>query len=786
MNAPAIPPQRNQQIDPLKTAGAGVVWRAGWVLVLRQFLLAFWPFALTLKVFLAIALLGLFPLLGPLGHTLLVAAFALGLVASFVVSLRRYQGLGEGAARRAVERESGLAHRPLTTLADTPVVASSLWAQHRQHAAEVVAGAVLRAPRLSLKSLDHPLLRFGSWVVLLVALLVAWDEAPRRLEEAAEPPVERLLPASKLDVWLTPPAYTGQPPLALRADQPDVAVPEGSVLNVRVSGGWFPPVVEMPTSRLRLLADSSGAYQYAAPLVAGGWVKVRQDGRSMGKWRVALLQDAAPTTEFTKPPSPTDQKALRVDFTAADDVGLAKLEAVIEPTRIAASSPHAQPLVLALPLASPPPQHAEGFRYFDLTANPLAGTEVLVSLRATDGKGQVGESNPVTITLPERVFNSPISQALIKLRKELLVRGLVVRRPGAEMVSGLAEELEEQSAETGRHDWTGELALRAIAARLRLSDKPEAIPGLERLMWDTALHFEDGGAGQALNNLRQAQQALEDALKNGASDAEVQQLMRQLEQAMNDYLNELQRQGGAMQQQAGSGEMQMLDRQDLQNMLEQMRQLAGSGARDQALQMLQQMQQLMENLRTPGMAGGAGDPQLQQDMQRLGDISRRQQQMMQSQPENGQTPSGQQSAQQQEGLRHELGDTMQGLAERGYDVNELGKGERAMNSAREGLEQGDQQGAAGQQGQALSHLQQGMRSIQQQAQQRAREGQGGRDPFGRRPNGDGGQDTSRIEIPDRDAAQRARQVLEELRRRSGDYSRPADERDYLDRLLKWF
>lgn len=786
MNALAVPPQRTSQLDPLKSAGAGAIWRAGRVLVLRQLVLAFWPFALVLKLFLVAALFGLFPLFGPLGHTLLTVGFAVALLATLVMSVQRYHGLSEGAARRAVERASNLAHRPLTTLADTPVIGGSLWAEHRQQAAGIVRQAVLRVPRLQLAGIGHPLLRYGSWAAVLVALLVAWDEAPRRLEEAAEPPVERLLPVSKLDVWLTPPAYTGQPALALRADQPEVVVPEGSQLNVRVTGGWFPPVVEQPAARQRLSADSTNAYQYTAPLASGGWVKVRQDGRYVGKWRVSLLQDAPPQVDFTKPPSPTDQKALRIDFSASDDIGLVKLEAVIEPTHVVVSSPHHEPLVLSLPLASPPPQHADGFRYFDLTANPLAGTEVLISLRAIDGKGQVAESNPVTMTLPERSFNNPVSRALVRLRKELLVRGLAVRRPGAELVGGLAEELEQQSAENSRYDWTGDLALWVIAARLRLSDSPEAIPGLERLMWDTALHFEDGGAGQALNNLRQAEQALEDALSNGASDAEIQQLMHQLEQAMNDYLNELQRQGGAMQQQAEGGQMQMLDRQDLQNMLEQMRQMAQSGSRDQARQMLQQMQQLMENLRTPGMAGGGGDPQLQQDMQQLGGIFHRQQQMMQSQPDNGQTPSGQQSAQQQEGLRHDLGNVMQGLAERGYDVNELGKGERAMNSAREHLEQGEQQGAADQQGQALSHLRQGMQSIQQQAEQRAREGQGGRDPFGRRPNGDGGQDTSKIEIPDRDAAQRARQVLEELRRRSGDYSRPADERDYLDRLLKWF
>jgi hypothetical protein len=43
-----------------------------------------------------------------------------------------------------------------------------------------------------------------------------------------------------------------------------------------------------------------------------------------------------------------------------------------------------------------------------------------------------------------------------------------------------------------------------------------------------------------------------------------------------------------------------------------------------------------------------------------------------------------------------------------------------------------------------------------------------------------------VKVPERDmtAQDRARRVLEELRRRLGDAMRPQDELDYLERLLK--
>jgi len=822
--AAVIPPQRPdpyaQRRDPLAQLGRGAIWRAESVLALRQWAEAFWPFALVFKLVLAAALLGFYPLLGPLVHLLLVVASAAALVASFVYSLRRYRGINEESARRAVERATGLQHRPLTTLADQPAIANTLWQHHRDSAARLVRSVSLKVPRLNLRASTAPALRYGSWVALIVAVLLAWDEAPRRLEEATTPPMAQLLPASKLDVWITPPAYTGQPPIALRADQRELVVPEGSMVSVRVTGGLFPPVLELPGGRERLKADGNSMYQLTAAVTQTGRLRIRQDGRYLGEWLLGFLQDMPPIIDFNKPPEVSDQKALRLDYKAADDIGLVKVEAEIVPSKVGVDSPHAEPLLLTLPLGAPPPQNATAFRFFDLTAHPLAGSSVVITLRAYDGRDQMGESDPITFTLPERRFNNPIARALIKLRREFLTRGLAARHPGVELISGLAEEVEEDQERT---DFTGALALRSMAARLRLAQDNATLPGIEKFMWDVALHFEDGGNGQALQHLREAQQALEDALGNGAEDAEIQRLMQELQQAMDEYLNQMQQQGQMPQDgEQQQGQTRTLDRQDLQNMLDQMRQLAQSGSREQALEMLKQFQNMMENLRSQGQ-GGNGDPQLGQDMERLGDIAKQQQNLMQSQPQeggqsqmqpqqgegeegeqdgpqqgqqqgqqNGMPGAGQQfgqqqgggsPSQQQESLRRALGEVMQGLSERGYDVDELGKGERAMNGAREELEQGDVPGAATQQGQALEQLRRGMESLQQQAQ--SQQGNGNSDPFGRQ-QGNSGLNRNDIEIPDRAAADRARQVLEELRRRSGDYSRPEEERNYLDRLLKWF
>ena len=66
------------------------------------------------------------------------------------------------------------------------------------------------------------------------------------------------------------------------------------------------------------------------------------------------------------------------------------------------------------------------------------------------------------------------------------------------------------------------------------------------------------------------------------------------------------------------------------------------------------------------------------------------------------------------------------------------------------------------------------------------EERGNTDPLGRQDSNNGGRDTRDIEVPDQSESDRARDVLDELRRRAGDMRRSQDERDYYERLLKWF
>ncbi|NRB05259.1 MAG: DUF4175 family protein, partial [Rhodobacteraceae bacterium] len=161
-------------------------------------------------------------------------------------------------------------------------------------------------------------------------------------------------------------------------------------------------------------------------------------------------------------------------------------------------------------------------------------------------------------------------------------------------------------------------------------------------------------------------------------------------------------------------------------------------------------------------------------------------------------------ADRQRALRDELGRQQRNLPGAGTPEGDaardaLDRAGRAMDNAEDSLRQRDFSDAIDNQSQAMEALREGMRALgeqmAQQQQQQQGQGQGmseadrmaeNRDPLGRMPgaNGDIGTDESLLQGDD--VYRRARELLDEIRRRSGEGERPDVELDYLKRLLDRF
>jgi uncharacterized protein (TIGR02302 family) len=813
----------------LRLARAALLWERVWP--------AAWPALCVLGGFAVLALLDLLPLLPGTVHTGVLAGFGIALIGAVIWGVRRRTGTAAWtdpiAARRRIELASGLAHRPLQALADRPSApldrdAAGLWAAHRRRMEAAARRLRVGWPAAGLARRDPWGVRSVLAILLLLGVIDAGADWRARVGRAFLPNFAGggAALAASFDLWLTPPEYTGLAPQFLRAgDSETVQVPTGSVLLAQVHGGGGVPRLAIDGEARDFQPVDKQNFRAEATLTQGKQLSVLQGSAVLGHWPIEIIPDNPPTIAFAQPPKSTPRAALRLDYRTSDDYGVETVKAVI---RRSGGNPE-ETIELELPLPGVHLKEAQATSYHDLSPHPWAGLPVEIRLIASDALGQSGESAPVEMNLPERVFNHPVARAIIDQRKEL------VKDPqSGEAVAEILEDLNKRPA-LYRDDIAVYLALHLAQVRLRQDKVKDVIAGVEQLLWDTALRIEEGRMAVAEQDLRRLQQQLQDALARNAPDAEIERLMSELRQALDRYLQslaeELQRNPEAATQPIDPSKV--ITGRDLQRMLDRAREMARSGARDQARELLSQMQNMLENLRAarPGEMQ-RGSNQAQQMMRGLQELMQRQQQLLdksfraqrqQGQPgqQDRQGQRGQpgqpgeedasqpgeagEEAGQQEDLRHQLGEMMRRLGEGMGDIPDpFGRAERAMRDATGALQRGQPGEAIGPQTEALDQLQQAARDFAQQLRQRLGKGWGDpgddeigatdrdqrgrveRDPFGRPTSTNGTFDQGDVRIPDENTLQKSRQILDELRRRAGERSRPPIELDYIERLLKRF
>ncbi len=873
-------------VDDPRT-GDGFRWRvalARLVVTIERLWPALWPPVALIGAFLAVSLLDLWHRLPAALHWAGLAAFALALAAA-LWRARGALGLARPEAALArLERDSAIPHRALRALDDrlpdelADPTTRALWEAHRARLARLVGRLRLSPPRSALPAHDPWALRAALLLVLVVALVDARGEFGARLSAAFRPAAALAppVPAVSSALWITPPAYTRKPPLGAEqtAGTERLVVPAGSEVLGQLH--HLPEGLDPSAARLVVpggeptpfAALGPGSGEARATLGESGRLAILgPDGKELTGWTVEVVPDLAPTVSFVDEPRVTHRGVLRIAFEAIDDYGVAEIA-----LELATAARPEERERLPLAKTQPRPGKLASAAYSDLLAHPFAGLPVRMRLEATDSIGQKGFSGPLEVTLPERQFRNPLARAVIEQRKALVA----TPEQQPQIAGRLAALAESQAA--AAIGATVPLSLRIAALRTRDAQTREQRRAVVDLLWEIALFIEDGALSTAERELRALQERLERALAEQASDAELERLLAELQEALDRFLEELARQALAEQQDPAAREQppmapvdpsRLVDRQDLQRMLDRARELMRSGQREAARQLLSQLREVLENLQ---VARGQQRPSPEQkalsDLQKmielqrnlldrshrmqqgaLGDQRREQQGMQgpqgrqeqqgqqgqrgrqpgQQQGQRGQRGQGQRGQQgqgpmgdgrpmeggeaenalpdspgraaaEQEGLRRALGELMRRMGEQGMPIpRELGQAELQMRGARDALGEGDPGRAAPPQAQALDLLQQGGQAMFEQMQQQMGQDQGPgpgreplaqgrrqRDPLGRSQFNDGGWDPRGELVPEEADLGRAREVLEELYRRSGERNRPPLELDYYKRLLDRF
>lgn len=755
-----------------------------------------WPATGVLGLYVAISLFGI-P--GSLPGTLRSILFLIVLGAAGWLLYREFRQWStpswiDGARR--LERDSRLANRPVTERDDRLLagagdpMAESLWRVHAMRLLRGMGRLRVAWPAPGLARKDPYALRYFVVAAIAASFLFAGADWQHRLATAFSIEEGTGAPAIALDAWITPPAYTGWAPIYLkpaRALGSPIAVPTGSVLVLRVHGGRAAPHLQFsaPLATVPDFAGRSGSYGASAKISSDSVVHVRAEGGPIAEWRFRAIPDQSPIIAFAAPPVRTERDALKLSYTAGDDYGVVAARALIRPI---GHNTHAS-LAIDLPLGAAPAKTASDTLYRDLTAHPFAGLDVEITLEARDGAGQIGRSKPARMRLPERVFTNPLARALIEQRQALAIGEPHARDHVAAVLDALAIDPQRFYA----HQSGIYLGLRTAYWSLKKARNRDDVARVQDLLWQMATALEQGGLLDAAQQLRALQQLLSQALARGAPQSEIDQLMQRYSQALQRYLQALAQNGGEMKGPLPPN-AKVIRPEDLAAMLKAIQQLAQTGAREKAQQLLSMLQDLLENMHPGGKGTAQGDKAAGEAMKALGDIIGRQRQLLDKSLREGQGAGSPQDgggkglAGQQGRLREDLDRVLKGLGNRKLSGSEkFGDAGREMGNAQEALGEQSFDRAGGAQKNALEDLEQGAGQLAQQMMKRSGESgnREGEDPFGRAEgaNGRSGGDTK---LPNASELARARQILEELRRRAAQPGRPKEELDYIDRLLKMF
>jgi uncharacterized protein (TIGR02302 family) len=737
-------------------------------------------------------------------------------------------------ALRKLEVASAMDHRGYSSSDDTLATeildprAESLWVEHKHRQLARLAHVTLVPPQSRWRQFDPYALRVPVALALVATLILGQGSLTQNLREATRfTPAIPAVPLA-LDAWLKPPAYTGRPPLLLTsnvireklATGADIEVPENAVFTLRVSGAGTPQLKFLSPGTNEVLTDiksksefKNGALTAEATLGRPTTIVVTDGNSELARWPVVLLPDTPPTLTLTEKPATDAKGNLTLKWQGKDDYGLRKITGEVELAdeqdgQVGFESNgiflfDAPELKFALRRGNS--KDEKGTSRFDLAKHPWAGFNVTLNMTAEDGAGQQGKLAPVTFKMPERVFVRPLPRALIEQRREL-----VLYPERATHVSQLIDAL-NLYPDGLFEGHTPSIMMGAISSRLRNASGYGDIHDAMDMMWTLAVKLEEGSLSDLRAELKSLKEELEKALREGAPKERIAELMDKLKGAMNKYLDALRDEAEKRAAEGGpqpkTGEGKSVSREDLEKMLKDMQEMSKGGNNDMAQQMLDELDKLLQNLQPGGQDQQAGgDSEMDNMMQGLGDMMRKQQRLMdETQRMPGQ---GQQEGQQGEGgdkpgdgkglaeRQQQLQKQLDGLRGKGGKNQSLDDANRAMGDAGEALKNGDKETALQKQGEAMDGLRKGAQKLaeemrkngqgQKSGDARDGEGRGNQDdPLGRpraTHNPDDGPDKNIL--PNEQAMQRAREILETLRAKANERGLSDQEKAYIDRLLR--
>lgn len=745
---------------------AGRLRQARTIIVIERGIHAFWPVWTCLFFVITLAWIGVFERISsPAIYMWVRIGIIATLLAGCIYGIRRFKWPTRIQARMRLDAATEGAGFSLLDAPAKSSYLSILWQQGQDRAHHDVSKVKLY-PRTYFSKYDPYAIRFLPVLLGTTALfLVPVNQLLPRLSN-----VFTFYPLSVyantdmiIEGWITPPSYTQSPPIYLQGSANNtLEVPEGSKITLRAYNTLRAPSFDF--IKLDTIEDTQ-TKTFEGTTILTRAVRIELNGNT---FNIDVIPDKPPNVSFVQQPFINKDNQLSTSYIANDDHRGGK--ATLEITAHVWSSQYNISV-----------QDSTGFFKRDVVEHPYAGEEVTLKLSITDAIGQTTSIISDPFIMPRQTFAEPMARALVEQRKNFVMHTAPVERIRDAL--GLLVKYPDTYFDTPVPYM---LVQEAIATLNNTQPDPDIVVNS---LWEAAILLDRHNVTNIKEQLKRAQERLQQAIENGASEAEISNLMQELKQAIRNYLQALQQNPSQQVGENSSGqEEQSLTPQQLQQLLDQLEQTAQDGSTEQALQMLDMLRQLLESVQQGGNSNEINNNNsMSQKQDKLSretfNTLRRQNGLNDNSDDTSDKPlTPDELSKQQSDLRDQLSST--------DDATKAV--EQAMRHAQNALDENNLDEAIRHQLDAIEKLKSMERQQRQDTQQsgEGRQGQGEQtqlDPLGRqtRTGQYNNNNTQGLDI-DENQSNRARELTQDLRRRAQKAPLGSKEQEYIEQLLKDF
>ncbi len=660
--------------------------------------------------------------------------------AKSALKARKEKRPNQSEARRRVESESNIKHRPLDVLEDKPAISEAAWPAHYQKARGAAENLRPAKWRHALKPIDPYFLRFALPCALGLAMMVGYGDNYERLRRSLTPTWQSAINPSDVtyEAWVDPPEYTGRPPLYFK-DKRKIDVPAGSELVARISGVKDAPRLKLGRKYLKLKRLGPRSFEARTILKEKTTARWRI-GTKEKKWALNVLPDTAPYVVFEELPKADKRDRLAFTYTFEDDYGIEKFDLKMRLlTEDAAEADKSSSV--AIPLSSGSVKRAEDAdAALDLTKHEWAGRKVAGALVVTDGVGQSDESQETFFIVPDKIFIEPLAKAIIEQRN-LVIAGsgdYTAEPTNYDYRNSLDADTDAADFDTYQPEFRMDRApehiqraailidaltdkpagifsdpaifmgLKNVHGRLRYGRKASDLRGIPEDLWRIAIRAEFGVLGTALEEMREAKEALQDGMARRAPEREIDTLFDRYDQAVERYMDELRRKAieeGNIADAEGGGGGGGRNADEIEELLKAIEEANKAGDTESARKALARLAELLENMEMQLTRGGEGEggesmagemsEEMKESLEELADLLGDQRELQDEtrQAENEAEQEGQENGDGEDGQDGEQSGQQEGGQQQGGQQNGSSQGQEPGEGALSPGELAARQGA---------------------------------------------------------------------------------------------